>query len=158
MYMAYNFAHGQKTPSRRNFSKILPEHIAPVQRLAAIKRRRNLFLWAKLCTWHITLPSQISWLLVKIFKFCFMVVVVWWSTTANNQVRSLGHNSLMHKTQLKSLTMKNPKSHLSIFSIFYFWSHITLPMLPTQFQKSPSIIAVTFLCNTMKEKLILINN
>ena len=136
MYGSYNFAHGKKTLSRRNFSKILSEQIAPVHRLAAIKRRIKKILWAKLCTWHITLPSQLSRLLVKILKFCFMVVVVWWSISKNNQVLSICHNSLIHKTQLKSFNMQISNFHFSIFCIFfclesYNFAHDTISVVET---------------------------
>ena len=60
IYGSYNFTRSKNPLSYRNFSKILSEQTAPMHKLAAIKRRKKVFLWVKLCACHITLPSQIS--------------------------------------------------------------------------------------------------
>ena len=73
---SYNFTHCEKATSHGNFSKILSEYGAHVQGLTAVKRTENFFVWLKLYACHITLASQISHLLINIFKFCFMVAVI----------------------------------------------------------------------------------
>ena len=69
-------ATAKKAPSHGNFSKILSEYGAHVQGLTAVKRTEIFFVWLKLYACHITLASQISQLLINIFKFCFMVALI----------------------------------------------------------------------------------
>ena len=59
----------KKAPSHGNFSKILSEYGAHVQGLTAVKRTEIFFVWLKLYACHITLASQISHLLINIFKY-----------------------------------------------------------------------------------------
>ena len=66
----------KKATSRGNFSKILSEYGAHVQGLTAVKRTEIFFVWLKLYACHITLASQISRLLINIFKFRFMVALI----------------------------------------------------------------------------------